>query len=74
MEDKKQFNDNLPHSLSSDNRQDDKSDRDVLFESSYKSYGEFIDEISTDDLFEGLLGYGMFVDKIPPVVTGGFFF
>lgn len=74
MEDKKQFNDNLPHSLSSDNRQDDKSDRDVLFESSYKSYGEFIDEISTDDLFEGLLGYGMFADKIPPVVTGRFFF
>lgn len=34
-----------------------------------KTYCEFIDEITADDLYEGLLGYGMFADKLPPVFT-----
>ena len=34
-----------------------------------KKYCDFIDEISADDLYEGLLGYGMFANKLPPVFT-----
>lgn len=32
-----------------------------------KSYMDCIDEITEDDLYEGLLGYGMFAEKLPPV-------
>lgn len=38
-----------------------------------KKYCEFLDEISADDLYEGLLGYGMFADKLPPVFTSKVF-
>lgn len=31
-----------------------------------KAYGVFVDEISADELYQGLLGYGMFADKLPP--------
>lgn len=34
-----------------------------------KKYSDFIDEISADELYEGLLGYGMFANKLPPVFT-----
>lgn len=34
-----------------------------------KSYYELLNEISKDELFEGLLGYGLFADKIPPFLT-----
>lgn len=34
-----------------------------------KKYSEYLDEISESDLYEGLLGYGMFADKLPPVFT-----
>ncbi len=34
-----------------------------------KRYCDFIDEISSDELYEGLLGYGMFANKLPPVFT-----
>ena len=34
-----------------------------------KQYSEYLDEISENDLYEGLLGYGMFADKLPPVFT-----
>lgn len=34
-----------------------------------KTYCDFIDEITPDDLYKGLLGYGMFADKLPPVFT-----
>ena len=30
----------------------------------YKTYADYMDEISADELFEGLLGYGLFADKI----------
>lgn len=39
-----------------------------------KTYCEFMDEITADDLYEGLLGYGMFADKLPPVFTSKPFF
>ena len=34
-----------------------------------KKYIEFIDEISQDELYEGLLGYGFWPDKLPPIFT-----
>lgn len=37
-------------------------------------YYEFIKDITKDDLLEGLLGYGMFADKIPPIFTSLPFF
>ena len=34
-----------------------------------KKYTEFMDEISAEELYEGLLAYGFFAEKIPPVFT-----
>ena len=34
-----------------------------------KKYYECLDEISEDELYEGLLGYGLFADKLPPIFT-----
>ena len=39
-----------------------------------KKYTDFMDEISSDDLYEGLLAYGFFTDKLPPVFTAVPFF
>ncbi len=38
-----------------------------------KTYYELLNEISSDELFEGLLGYGLFADKIPPFLTAEHF-
>ncbi len=34
-----------------------------------KKYSEYMDEITASELYEGLLGYGMFADKLPPIFT-----
>ena len=39
-----------------------------------KKYSEYMDEITSNDLYEGLLGYGMFADKLPPIFTSVPFF
>ena len=39
-----------------------------------KKYTEFMDEISTDELYEGLLAYGFFSEKLPPVFAAVPFF
>lgn len=39
-----------------------------------KTYLDFMTEISDQELYEGLLGYGMFSEKIPPVFTSKPFF
>jgi len=39
-----------------------------------KQYTEFLDEISFNDLYEGLLAYGFFAEKLPPVFTAVPFF
>lgn len=43
---------------------------DSLFKTPYKSYADFIDELDGDTVFEGLLGQGLFGDKVPPILTG----
>lgn len=35
-----------------------------------RKYMDYMDEISSDELYEGLLSYGLFADKLPPVFTG----
>ena len=39
-----------------------------------KSYCNFMDEITADELYEGLLAYGFFAEKLPPVFTAIQFF
>lgn len=39
-----------------------------------KKYTDFMDEISEDALYEGLLAYGLFADKLPPVFNAVSFF
>ena len=39
-----------------------------------KHYTTFMDEISADELYEGLLAYGLFAEKLPPVFTAVPFF
>lgn len=39
-----------------------------------KTYCDFMDEISADELYEGFLAYGFFSEKIPPVFTSVPFF
>lgn len=39
-----------------------------------KKYTDFMDEISSDELYEGLLAYGLFAEKLPPVFTSVPFF
>ena len=34
-----------------------------------KSYIEHMNDISSEELYDGLLGYGMFAEKLPPVFT-----
>ena len=39
-----------------------------------KKYGDYMDEITANELYEGLLGYGMFANKLPPLFTSVSFF
>lgn len=39
-----------------------------------KQYCDFMDEISKEELYEGLLAYGLFTDKLPPIFTAVPFF
>ena len=39
-----------------------------------KKYTDFMDEISSNELYEGLLAYGFFAEKLPPVFTAVPFF
>lgn len=39
-----------------------------------KQYIEYMQEISEDELYEGLLGYGLFCDKLPPIFTSKNFY
>ena len=38
-----------------------------------KKYHEFYDEISEKELFKGLLGFGLFAEKIPNFLSSEFF-
>ena len=39
-----------------------------------KKYSDFTDEISQADVYEGLLGYGLFSEKIPPILSSENFY
>ena len=39
-----------------------------------KKYTDFMDGISSDELYEGLLAYGFFAEKLPPIFTAVPFF
>lgn len=39
-----------------------------------KTYSEYMNEISQDDLYKGLLGFGMFAEKMPPIFTSEGFY
>lgn len=39
-----------------------------------KSYFEYLNEITEDEIYEGLLAYGLFSNKLPPVFTSESFF
>lgn len=39
-----------------------------------KTYSDFMNEINETELYEGLLGYGLFSEKIPPVFCSKMFF
>ena len=39
-----------------------------------KRYTDYMDEITKDELYEGLLAYGLFTDKLPPVFTSEMFY
>ena len=39
-----------------------------------KKYADYMDEISADDLYKGLLAFGLFSNKIPPVFSSTPFF
>ncbi|EOD7281747.1 hypothetical protein ACLK82_001399 [Campylobacter coli] len=39
-----------------------------------KTYYECLKELSKEELYEGLLGYGMFADRIPNFLTSEYFF
>lgn len=43
--------------------------QDELFPPSPRYYHDFMSEISPGELYEGLLGYGLFADKLPPMFT-----
>ena len=36
---------------------------------SMKSYYDYMNEISADELYDGLLGYGLFSEKLPPIFS-----
>jgi len=38
-----------------------------------KKYYEYMKKITPEELFQGLLGYGLFPEKVPPMFTTSFF-
>lgn len=36
----------------------------------FKKYHEFMTEITADELYDSLVGYGMFSEKLPPIFSG----
>jgi hypothetical protein len=39
-----------------------------------KTYADFMNEISSSEIYEGLLAYGLFAEQLPPIFTGKPFF
>lgn len=47
---------------------------DIVKGGNMKTYFDYIDEINADDLYKGLLGHGLFAEKLPPVFTSEDFY
>ncbi len=47
---------------------------DLLGDGENRTYHSYANEITNEALFEGLLGFGLFAEKIPPVVTAEIFY
>jgi hypothetical protein len=39
-----------------------------------KTYSEFMNEITSDELYHRLLAFGMFAEKLPPIFTAENFY
>ena len=39
-----------------------------------KAYKDYMNELSKEDVLEGLLGYGLFADKLPSVLSNEAFY
>lgn len=39
-----------------------------------KSYADLMNDISADELYERLLAYGLFADKLPPILSSVAFY
>lgn len=39
-----------------------------------KKYSDYMNELSSDDLYKGLLSYGLFTEKLPPIFTSEEFY
>ena len=39
-----------------------------------KRYTDYLDEITADELYEGLLAFGLFTEKLPPVFSSEEFY
>lgn len=46
----------------------------ITVEKNEKSYSEYLNEITQDELFEGLLGHGLFTERIPNFLTSEKFY
>jgi hypothetical protein len=40
----------------------------------HKTYADFMNEITSSEIYEGLLAYGLFAEQLPPIFTGKQFF
>lgn len=40
----------------------------------YKKYTEYMDEITSDELYKGLLAHGLFAEKLPPLLSSKAFY
>ena len=49
-------------------------DTDKFFEKNHMGYSGFLEKLDAEAVFEGLLGFGMFADKVPPILTSEYFF
>ncbi len=40
----------------------------------YRSYVQCLQDLNSDEVFEGLLGHGLFSENMPPIFTSEYFY